>query len=303
MSDAFICRRGGTGAGGELTVNAPAGVTVTAVHSTTGKSYTKTANADGVAVFKGLPEGTYSVTISDGTTTTEPVSVGVAYKAETTVAFFQATINVTYPEGSTCTCSDGTTTLTAPDTTGTWACVVPNAGTWTVTATDGEDADTLDVEITAAGQNESVVLAYKLWIFKAGQGDVTPLVIWRETYISISKTSDNIRLRNNSSESNNRFFGIYTGEKIDLTPYSKLRMTANFSEVKNTRLAVKRITPTSTGAINSTGVAQLNLTTGEQTFTLDITDVAETLYCLVQGTGASGTPCTQGVITNIWLEK
>lgn len=46
--------------------------------------------------------------------------------------FFSATINVTYPVGSTCTATDGVTTLSAPDTSGTWDCVVPNAGNWTV---------------------------------------------------------------------------------------------------------------------------------------------------------------------------
>ena len=46
--------------------------------------------------------------------------------------FFAATINITYPVGSVCTVTDGVTTLIAPDTSGTWACVVPNAGNWTV---------------------------------------------------------------------------------------------------------------------------------------------------------------------------
>lgn len=45
---------------------------------------------------------------------------------------FNATINITYPAGSTCTATDGKTTLTAPNTSGTWACAVPNAGTWKI---------------------------------------------------------------------------------------------------------------------------------------------------------------------------
>lgn len=45
---------------------------------------------------------------------------------------FTATINITYPAGSTCTATCGSTTLTAPNTSGTWACVVPNAGTWKI---------------------------------------------------------------------------------------------------------------------------------------------------------------------------
>ena len=64
---------------------------------------------------------------------------------------FMATINVTYPAGSTCSATDGTTTLTAPDTSGSWACVVPNTGTWTVTCTDGTSTATTSVSITEDG--------------------------------------------------------------------------------------------------------------------------------------------------------
>ena len=58
--------RGG-GSGGTLTVTAPAGVTVTV--SKDGKSYTKTADSSGVAVFQGLKSGTWTVTAADGSRT------------------------------------------------------------------------------------------------------------------------------------------------------------------------------------------------------------------------------------------
>lgn len=57
------------------------------------------------------------------------------YRNDTWVQFsttFAATINITYPAGSVCTAICGSTTLTAPDTSGTWACAVPNAGTWEI---------------------------------------------------------------------------------------------------------------------------------------------------------------------------
>lgn len=66
---------------------------------------------------------------------------------------FYATINVTYPAGSTCYATDGTTTLTAPDTSGTWDCVVPNAGTWTVSLNSGF-AET--VNVTTSGNTYTV---------------------------------------------------------------------------------------------------------------------------------------------------
>lgn len=78
---------------------------------------------------------------------------------------FSATINVTYPAGSTCTATCGSTTLRAPDTSGTWACVVPNAGTWTITATYGANTKSEAVSITTAGQIESRTLSYRYYLY------------------------------------------------------------------------------------------------------------------------------------------
>ena len=147
------------GTGGTLTVTAPANVTVTV--SKDGKSKIKNSGTSGVVVFKGLASGTWTVTItSDGKTAQKNVVVTTDYS--TVIAFFAATINITYPAGSTCTCSDGTTTLSAPDTSGTWACIVPNAGTWTVSSTDGDKSKSADVVIITNGQTESVTLLYHL---------------------------------------------------------------------------------------------------------------------------------------------
>ena len=84
------------------------------------------------------------------------------------IPLFAATINITYPAGSTCTCTDGTTTLSAPDTSGTWACIVPNAGTWTAAATDGVENTSESVSITTDGQIAAIELSYLLWLYKSG---------------------------------------------------------------------------------------------------------------------------------------
>ena len=155
----------GGGSGGTLTVTAPANVTVTV--SKDGKTKTKNSGTSGVVVFKGLASGTWTVTITDGSqTSSKPVVVTADYS--TVIAFFTATINITYPAGSTCTCSDGTTTLSAPDTSGTWACIVPNAGTWTAAATDGVENTSESVSITTDGQIVAIELSYLLWLYKSG---------------------------------------------------------------------------------------------------------------------------------------
>nr|DAG06374.1 MAG TPA: hypothetical protein [Siphoviridae sp. cthu813] len=156
---------GSGGSGGTLTVTAPANVTVTV--SKDGKTKTKNSGTSGVVVFKGLASGTWTLAITDGSqTSSKPVVVTADYS--TVIAFFTATINITYPAGSTCTCSDGTTTLSAPDTSGTWACIVPNAGTWTAAATDGVENTSESVSIITDGQIVAIELSYLLWLYKSG---------------------------------------------------------------------------------------------------------------------------------------
>lgn len=153
------------GEGGTLTVTAPANVTVTV--SKDGKTKTKNSGTSGVVVFKGLASGTWKVTIT-GDDKTAQKNVVVTTDYSTVIAFFAATINITYPAGSTCTCSDGTTTLSAPDTSGTWTCIVPNAGTWTAAATDGVESTSESVSITTDGQIAAIELSYLLWLYKSG---------------------------------------------------------------------------------------------------------------------------------------
>ena len=72
---------GGGGTGATLTVTAPAGVTVTV--SKDGKIKTKVADSDGVAVFKGLSTGVWTVTITDGVDiSTDTVQIDADYEME-----------------------------------------------------------------------------------------------------------------------------------------------------------------------------------------------------------------------------
>lgn len=83
-----------------------------------------------------------------------------------------AAIGVTYPAGSTLTCTNGTKTLTAKTTSGQWVFAIPEAGTWTVTATDGTNTKSQSVEITAEGQSVSVTLSYALILYDNGTQNV-----------------------------------------------------------------------------------------------------------------------------------
>lgn len=84
-----------------------------------------------------------------------------------------AVILVTYPVGSTCTCTDETTVLTASNTSGSAVFFVPNIGTWTVKSVASDSVGTsksASVSITAEGQVEEVTLVYKLVLHSTSTG-------------------------------------------------------------------------------------------------------------------------------------
>ncbi len=221
---------GGSGStGATLVVSAPADVTVTAIKDD--KTYTRVANSDGIATFKGLSSGTWALSMSDSShDPTTPVDVIVTTDYYVTLAFFTATINITYPAGSTCkaTHPDGTE-LTAPDTSGTWSCIVPSAGTWTVTATDGTNTKSESVEITSEGQSVSVALSYALILFDNGLVDgITWDAIQQPTF-AISNVSSVIEVGGTGYDDG--ISAIYpmgwrgTTNAINLSTYETLKVT------------------------------------------------------------------------------
>lgn len=226
---------GGGGTGGTLIITAPANVTVTV--SKDGKTKTKNSGTSGVVVFKGLASGTWTLTITDGSqTSSKPVVVTADYS--TVIAFFTATINITYPAGSTCTCSDGTTTLSAPDTSGTWACIVPNAGTWTVTSTSGTETDSKAVTITTDGQSTSVELSYALFLFKPNAPSDIIAGEWEMPANSAVTAEAELTVKLVNNYNGNRIISARTKGQIDLTEYSTLQATCKASGGSNTKLEV-----------------------------------------------------------------
>lgn len=228
---------GSGGEGGTLKVNAPPLVAVT-ITNKAGKTKTKTANADGMAIFNGLASGEWNVTIvnSDGKPTTITADVQTEYTV--TIAFFSATIDITYPAGSTCTCSDGTTTLSAPDTSGTWACIVPNAGTWTVTSISGTEADSKAVAITTDGQSTSVELSYALFLFKPNAPSDIIAGEWEMPANSAVTAEAELTVKSVNNFNGNRIISARTKGQIDLTEYSTLQATCKASGGSDTKLEV-----------------------------------------------------------------
>lgn len=205
---------GGGGTGATLTVSAPAGATVTV--SKDGKTKSKVADSSGVAVFKGLSTGEWTVTSTNGTQTSAPKTVTITADYATAMSFFAATINITYPAGSVCTATDGVTTLTAPDTSGTWNCVVSNTGTWDVRCSDDADSDCKSVEISADNTEVNVALAYG-FLFKDGDEYASKTGGWE-------------------AKSNGGYIGTLTNNGTSLSLVGSTTASSAIAGIKNTSL-------------------------------------------------------------------
>lgn len=81
---------------------------------------------------------------------------------------YYATITVTYPSGSTLTCTCGSDSFTAETTSGSYTFVVPYAATWTVRATQGSQSKSANVSVTTYNQAASVTLSYQYYIIQNG---------------------------------------------------------------------------------------------------------------------------------------
>lgn len=248
----------GGGSGCILTITAVASETVTI--SKNGKSKSKTADSKGVAVFRGLDTGKWTITIVRGGV---PITRVVAVTADYSVAIplFAATINITYPAGSTCTCSDGTTTLSAPDTSGTWACIVPNAGTWTATSTSGTETDSKAVTITTDGQSTSVELSYALFLFKPNAPSDIIAGEWEMPVNSTVTAEAELAVNSVNNFNGGRIISVRTKGQIDLTEYSTLQATCKASGGSDTKLEVYS---------GSSAVASTAIGTDLTTVTVDI---------------------------------
>ena len=140
-----------------LIVNCPSGSIIRA-RSEHGERVAD-SNENGIAVLEGLRHGVWTIIMTDGVqTATETINIVTDY--EMTIDFFAASISITYPAGSICTCTDGNTTYTAPDSSGLWVCIVPSAGPWVVHSTNGEQSKSKTIDVIKANQIVDVSIVY-----------------------------------------------------------------------------------------------------------------------------------------------
>jgi hypothetical protein len=226
------------------------------------------------------------------------VAKGVFTTGIVTVAAVYAIIGVTYPAGSTCTCTNGSKTLTAKDTTGKALFVIPSAGTWTVTAVSGSKSKSKAVSITAEGQIETVTLTYELYIFKSGSGLTSGYSV-NGTGGKVSNTSISW-----SGDSSSGGISMYIKPAVVLKDYTKLcvdfECSYNWGGDYGMGFGVGRDAASGSMLTNTSWTAKVTSTSqgkiARNTVQCDISALTDSEYIKVVGSYSAGK------IYNIWLE-
>ena len=225
-----------------------------------------------------------------------PIMLGCGAKAF-------AVIGVTYPAGSTCTCTDGSKTLKLKDTSGQGFFLIPYAAAWTVTATDGTNSKSESVEITSEGQSESVALSYEVFLFNNGAVVPFSSEAQSEATVSIGKT---ISFGSGSGSSlYQRGAVAYTKSKIDLTEYTYVVFEGSFTKVINSGVArsiagVITQTPSADQGQDDLYAAKAYLDVRNSSWTVDISKLSGEYYVCVSA-GYSDANNLIGSITRIYL--
>lgn len=289
MGEAYICRRGVSGAGkSEIIVTAPAGSTVTATLGDKVKTATEKA---GKWVFKNCDLGTWVIEAKlNGQTATKSVEIakdGQLVRYYVTMAYWQATINVSYWEGAVCTCSNEDTVLTAPDTSGSHAFVVDHPGDWVITATN--DDGPLSETVSVTDQNGANYTTSLCYLYKAGNEAASITGGWKFSGFdtsywnpaSGSKESSGLRL---TAKNDGKDCGMFsTVNKINAAKYKNITFSiSGMTTTKQTDVHVGIYGSISDNpsniAINklkSYGDAPIS---GGRTVTVDISNVASSGY-------------------------
>lgn len=277
---------GGGQGGGRIRVYVDPGSQVTLTQTYGGKTKTAVADSSGQALFKGLAGGQWeAVATLNGQTAKGSTIVSLDYDLHLT--YFTATINITYPAGLTCKATNGSTTLTAPDTSGTWACTVNKKGTWAITAGDWS----AEANMTTSGQTETVRVAR--WIVKNGVptdiGYSAPLV--SQYPVTITPADGYLNLNNTSGGS-----GVVSDSKVDISAAKMVIAdvdiitvtdSGNYANFKGVGLALSADKGYAYTSAANQGIKSVKLSTktGRQKMELDVGNITGDWYigfCLQQ---------------------
>ena len=204
-----------------------------------------------------------------------------------------ATIGISYPAGSICTCTCGSIVITAPDTTGLVIFKVPSAGTWNIKSTNGTQTASKNIVIPDDIEyfNTTITLEYSFTLFSSSSplpSNYTSDGYY--TYWGNGTTYDEDENKITLAESSTQREIVYFTPAIDCSKYSKItftgKQTTAGSAMSYIYLGVTNTIPT-TGDDVPNYVASTtfnsNYFLSEHSVELDISGINTSCYLVVCG--------------------
>ena len=215
-------------------------------------------------------------------------------------------IGVTYPAGSVCTCTKGTKTYKAKNTSGLALFAVPETGDWTVSCTDGTQTASTTATVSAEGEAVNVKLAYDLRLFDNGDECTDTTGGWTNTgytYDALLTTPPEIsdgRIQLYGKPGGNT--GIGTAQSIDLTGYSKFVIDRDVLSTNSTNNAGQIWLLSGQNVVSSQAKATLQFgsATGRAEQEIDVTNINTPVYVFAS---VGGSAQYKVDVYNIRLEK
>lgn len=209
-----------------------------------------------------------------------------------------ALIQQPYPVGSTCTCSKGDIVLTAPDTSGLALFAIPEAGTWTVTSTDGTDSKAQTVEVSTQGETiVAPALAYELVLYDAGNEYSSITGGWAVTNSGVSSATKNATSIYLNNDDNWNCY-TYSGKAVNMADYTTIHVKVSNAWRTNSNGYMYI-------DVGGQSAYMTSKSTGARTYTLDISKItsgAVKVGTIGYWSDDAGQKSSFGIeITKIWL--
>lgn len=207
-----------------------------------------------------------------------------------------AVIDVTYPAGAVCTCTNDVRTMKAKDSSGHWMFTIAKAGEWTVTAEQNGKSKSAVINVTES-KAYSVALTFELVLFDNGE--------YAEETGGWNKTGKKLSLSASTTSMDGDEDNAYTNNPIDLTGYNTLRFILDSTSSSRDQSRLVGVGSSKTG----TGFnAKLNITnssgTGEKS--IDVSQLNGEYYvkayCQAWPEENGVWATTTLTISKVWLE-
>lgn len=192
-----------------------------------------------------------------------------------------AVIDVSYPEGAACTCSNGVRTMQAKDTSGHWMFQIPRAGEWTVTAENESSSKSETVNVTES-KAYSVDIKFTLILYDSGSEHPETTGTWQVTSSAGEYAHDCTITKNAGSmvftAAYNSTASFSHSLPIDMSGYATLHILGKFDNKSTGESGTVGVSTSNSGEEFNASVSMSGIDSGNVQRDVDLSNVNTNAY-------------------------